>query len=255
MSNSPNRLSQSGRQFLKSKEAWRSKAYQDEKGVWTIGWGFTKGVKPGDTMTQAEGEIRFNSELREYEQGVFNGTKDVETTQGQFDAMVILAYNIGVAGFSTSTVLRQHRAGNYTAASRAFGLWNMVTVEVNGKKVKRESNGLTNRRREEANMYLAATPKVLDPKLVGASHDPDAEDATPDAERNVGNSQIGLATKAGGTVTAIAATTEVVNQVSYAKKSMEDLSDWMVPILLVVMAGLCYYIWRQRKKQRDGGWA
>jgi lysozyme len=41
----------------------------------------------------------------------------------QFDAMVSLCFNIGGHSFRTSTVLRQHRAGNYPAAGDAFLMW------------------------------------------------------------------------------------------------------------------------------------
>ena len=44
------RLSQNGVNFIKSHEALRLKAYQDSKGVWTIGWGHTKNVHPGDVI-------------------------------------------------------------------------------------------------------------------------------------------------------------------------------------------------------------
>ena len=36
------KLSQNGVNFIKSHEALRLKAYQDSKGVWTIGWGAYK---------------------------------------------------------------------------------------------------------------------------------------------------------------------------------------------------------------------
>jgi lysozyme len=47
----------------------------------------------------------------------------VAVVQHQFDAMVSLAFNIGSRAFRTSTVLRQHRAGNYLAAADAFLMW------------------------------------------------------------------------------------------------------------------------------------
>ena len=50
------RLSQNGVNFIKSHEALRLKAYQDSKGVWTIGWGHTKNVHPGDVITREQAE-------------------------------------------------------------------------------------------------------------------------------------------------------------------------------------------------------
>ena len=55
------KLSQKGVDFIKAHEALRLKAYQDSKGVWTIGWGHTKGVKPGDVITREQAERRKHS--------------------------------------------------------------------------------------------------------------------------------------------------------------------------------------------------
>lgn len=40
--------------LIRSFEGFRSTAYQDSGGVWTIGFGHTAGVKPGDQITMAE---------------------------------------------------------------------------------------------------------------------------------------------------------------------------------------------------------
>jgi hypothetical protein len=69
--------------------------------------------------------------------------------------MVSLAFNIGLGGFRTSSVLRAHKAGNTSAAANAFGLWNKATVD--GKLV--EMPGLTRRRAAETALYL--TPDAV----------------------------------------------------------------------------------------------
>ena len=68
---------------------------------------------------------------------------DVKTVSRQFDAMVSLCFNIGVGAFRSSTVLRQHRAGNYAAAGDAFLMWDKdhqdgVLVEVPGLLKRRQ---------------------------------------------------------------------------------------------------------------------
>ena len=45
------KTSPKGIAFIKQFEGFRGKAYRDVAGVWTIGWGFTSGVKEGDTIT------------------------------------------------------------------------------------------------------------------------------------------------------------------------------------------------------------
>lgn len=147
------RLSSDGRARLKQLEGFRATAYQPvPNDRWTIGYGFTKGVKPGDTITLAEADARLIEELRPYEQAVRDGCT-VLPNQNQFDAMVLLCFNIGTGGFARSTVLREHNAGNAQAAAQAFALWNKA-----GGKVYA---GLVKRRAQESDLYL--TPPTTTP--------------------------------------------------------------------------------------------
>jgi lysozyme len=81
---------------------------------------------------------------------------DAATTQGEFDAMVSLTYNIGVGsadpkkpgGFTRSSVLRLHKAGDKAGAAAAFQMWN--------KQAGKVLNGLTIRRAAEAALYRGA---------------------------------------------------------------------------------------------------
>ena len=78
-------------------------------------------------------------------------------TQAQFDAMVSLTFNIGLYAFQTSTVLRQHNAGNFKDAGVAFVMWNKITIE----GVLTYSEGLNNRRLREKALYLTISmPKA-----------------------------------------------------------------------------------------------
>jgi hypothetical protein len=83
-------------------------AYVDDAGVLTIGWGHTgPGAKAGRTCTAEEGEALLAAELSTFETHVDRLTKAAakDTTQGQFDAMELLAFNIGKDGFARSTGL------------------------------------------------------------------------------------------------------------------------------------------------------
>ncbi|WP_236513497.1 lysozyme, partial [Escherichia coli] len=64
----------------------------------------------------------------------------------QFDAMVSLAYNIGLGNFGKSTLLKKHNARCYTCAADQFRVWNRA----NGKVM----NGLTKRRAAEREVYM-----------------------------------------------------------------------------------------------------
>jgi lysozyme len=95
-------------------------AYPDAAG-YSIGYGHF-GANKGDTITRAEAERFFLQDILKFETAVaFSAPK---ATQDQFDAMVSLAYNIGTAGFTKSSVLRYHNMGDYSSAADAFNLFN-----------------------------------------------------------------------------------------------------------------------------------
>ena len=87
---------------LKKSEGCRLTAYQDPKGVWTIGWGHTAGVKSGDKITQYQADQMLRDDLRTYED--FVNTQKAVDTQGKFDAVVDFCYNCGIANYKSSTL-------------------------------------------------------------------------------------------------------------------------------------------------------
>lgn len=141
-------MNQAGIDLLKSFEGFSSIAYPDPASggdPWTIGYGFTKDVRPGDTITEAEAEDRLRVEVRGFEDGVLSVCTRLPTPN-QLAAMSNLAYNVGLANFRSSTVLRRHNAGELYAAAGAFLLWN--------KAVGKVMAGLTRRREAERALYL-----------------------------------------------------------------------------------------------------
>lgn len=135
---------------IRGHEGLRLVAYLDSVGVWTIGYGDTgPDVVKGLVITKAQAEERLRGRLREFE-GYVNRLVKVELTQNQFDALVSLVYNIGPTNFSTSTLLRKLNASDYLGAADQFPVWNKGRV---GRKLV-VINGLTNRRREERELFL-----------------------------------------------------------------------------------------------------
>ena len=113
---------------------------------WTIGWGSTgPDIKRGVVWTQKQCDDRFVSHAGEFAAKVEKALGGAATTQHQFDAMVSLAYNIGMGNFSASTLLRKHRAGDHAGAAAQFAVWN--------KANKKVMAGLTRRRAAEAALY------------------------------------------------------------------------------------------------------
>jgi lysozyme len=121
------RVSPGGRRLIQRHESLRLEAYDDGTGVWTIGWGRTapingQPIRPGMRITRAQADALFEEDLRRFEVGVENRLRR-PATQPQFDALVSLAYNIGLAAFARSSVLARHNEGDTEGVCRAFVLW------------------------------------------------------------------------------------------------------------------------------------
>lgn len=143
------RTSEVGIAFIKGWEGFRGEAYQDSVGVWTIGYGHTMSVKPGDTITEENAAALLKAELIGYENTVERVVSE-ELAQHEFDALVSLCYNIGGNNFSRSSVVRLIAAGDRPRAADAFLLWGKATV--NGKLTPLK--GLLNRRKAERLVFL-----------------------------------------------------------------------------------------------------
>jgi lysozyme len=134
-------LSPEGQKLIERLEGRKNLAYLDGGGVWTIGVGHTRGVKKGMTATNAQIDKWFAEDSLEAVLGVNHAVR-VPLTQNQFDALVSLAFNIGVEAFSKSTLVRKLNDGDSPGAAAQFVRWN----QDNGKVVA----GLTTRRLAEA---------------------------------------------------------------------------------------------------------
>lgn len=231
-------ISDRGVAVIKGFEAFRAVAYQDVAGVWTIGYGTTRGVKRGQRTTEPEADQRLRLELREYEDAVTRAAH-APITQSQFDALVSFAYNVGAAGMAGSSVIKAHNRGDYQAAARAFALWNKARVNGTLQAVA----GLTRRRAAEAALYLQDA----------ASLDPATPEPVP--ERPMHTSEINIASTVAGGTAGVAAVAETARAVADVKSSLDSLGPWLLPVLLLAVAGLCGYIIWQRVHQRLDGWA
>lgn len=127
----------------------RVKAYPDPATggkPWTIGWGSTgPHIGPDTIWTHAQAEAQLLKHVAEFEADVRRMAPT--TTQGQFDALVSFAYNLGSHALKRSTLLKRHNEGAYGAAALQFSKW----VFANGKRMR----GLERRRKAEMELYLA----------------------------------------------------------------------------------------------------
>ena len=108
-----NQITNEGIELIKAYEGFRSNAYRDIVGVWTIGYGHTKGVKSGDKMTEPEAFELFITELADYGYRMSLLIK-VPINDNQYSALVSFVYNLGVGALQFSTLLKRLNKGDYT---------------------------------------------------------------------------------------------------------------------------------------------
>lgn len=143
------RINAAGLSLIKSFESLRLKAYRDTGGVATIGWGHTKGVKMGQTITEGQASDFLIDDLEEAESAVERFVS-VPLNDNQFAALVSFTFNCGSEAFRRSTLRKKLNAGDYASVPGQLARW----VNDNGKKL----NGLVRRRRAEGDLW--STPFV-----------------------------------------------------------------------------------------------
>ena len=142
-------VSKRGLALIQQFEGLRLDAYLDSAGAPTIGYGSTRGVQMGDEITEAQATELLAADVERHADGVRKHV-DVPLTQGQFDSLVSLCFNIGVGALSRSTLLRKLNAGDYQGAAQEFLRWTYA----GGKELR----GLVRRREAERAMFLEPEP-------------------------------------------------------------------------------------------------
>lgn len=137
----------SGRQLTEQFEGCRLVAYQDSRGIWTIGYGHTRGVYPGMTCTQAQADAWLQEDIQ-WAASEVNRLVTVPLTQDEFDALTDFTFNCGSGNFDHSTLLRLLNTGDYADAADQFERWDLC----DGKVVA----GLLRRREAERELFLTA---------------------------------------------------------------------------------------------------
>lgn len=141
-------LSDNGKALIQGFETLALTAYQDQGGVWTAGWGHTgDDVGEGTICTMAQADTWFDSDTASAVAEV-NETITVDITQNQFDALVSFTFNVGDEAEAKSTLAKLVNHSDFARAAAQFLVWDHVGRDV--------SNGLLNRRKAEAKLFLAA---------------------------------------------------------------------------------------------------
>lgn len=148
---------------IKHHEGVRQKPYRCPAKLWTIGVGHVLypeqgkmkiddrdgfALKPEDnrvfSMEEVDGILK--SDLQRFERGVATYCP-VALTQGQFDALVSFAFNVGLGTLQRSTLRQKVLRGDIDGAAEEFLKYCMA-----GGKILR---GLQNRRKDEQAMFLS----------------------------------------------------------------------------------------------------
>lgn len=144
------KTSAQGRKLISQREGNELQAYKDSVGIWTIGVGHTSAagspqVTPGLKITAEQSDDILSKDLALFEQGVRDIVK-VPLAQREFDALVSLAFNIGLGAFGKSTLVKKLNAVDKAGAANEFPKWN--------KAGGRPLAGLTKRREAERKQFL-----------------------------------------------------------------------------------------------------
>lgn len=151
--------------LVKKFEGLYKKAYRDEVGVWTIGYGITNAdksitgatIKAGLVISEKTADNWLERSLNsKYLQKVMKYDKKYNWNQNEIDALISFAYNIGSIDGLTANGTR----------SRATIAAKILEYNKAGGKVYR---GLTRRRKAERKLFLTAVKKKATKKKTYAT--------------------------------------------------------------------------------------
>ena len=89
------KTSQRGINLIKEFEGLRLTAYRCPAGVYTIGYGHTRGVKRGMKITEEEASVFLTADLLNSEKAVERYDSVYHWNQNEFDALVSFTFNCG----------------------------------------------------------------------------------------------------------------------------------------------------------------
>ena len=149
------KISQAGINLIKQYEGYKNVPYRCPAGLFTVGYGHVLGdghtLSDADnrTFTDEELENFLRADIGRFEHGVSTYCT-VLLTQGQFDALVCFAYNLGLGTLQRSTLRTKLNASDYDGASQEF----LKYTKAGGVVLK----GLVARRQAEYQLFTRIDP-------------------------------------------------------------------------------------------------
>lgn len=154
-----NNLRERIKENLKKREGVRLKAYQDSGGVWTIGYGHTKGVKPGMTITKEQADAYLEQDMKTH----VDAALDLYANHSDKTKMLAadLAYNAGIGAIQPGSRFNKLAQAGEISASDYSKLY------TTSKGVF--TPGLVNRR-NSTYAEASRTPNVIMPRVQPAAY-------------------------------------------------------------------------------------
>lgn len=140
------RISLDGLNFIKKHEGLKPTSYQCSARVWTICYGHTANVRPGQSIDLQTANLLLLADIVPSEYCILK-TVSVGINQNQFDALVSSIFNVGDGNFTPSTLLKKINTKDIEGAAEQFLRWN----KVQGVEIR----GLTRRREDERHLFLS----------------------------------------------------------------------------------------------------
>jgi len=150
--------------MIKHHEGVRMRPYRCPALLWTVGVGHVidpshAAVKYEDRknlpipdgwdrqLSMGEVDAILAQDLARFERGVARYCPAAVNSQGQFDALVSFAFNVGLGNLQRSSIRMRYNRGDIEGAADAFLMWT--------KAAGRVLPGLVKRRQDERAMFLA----------------------------------------------------------------------------------------------------
>lgn len=135
--------------IIKRFEDLRLEAYLCPAGVWTIGWGHTAGVRPGDSITRQRAEELLEEDVAAVDDNLHK-VIHVQLTEGQWDALVSLCFNLRGGALAlprlAPRLMAKIGSGDFAGAAEEF----LDIDRANGQVLA----GLARRRQAERELFL-----------------------------------------------------------------------------------------------------
>lgn len=269
------RTTRDGLNLIKTFEGEKLVAYLCPAGVWTIGVGHTSAaglpmVVKGMKITPQESDAIFQQDIDRFENQVESllAKAGVTVAPYEFDALVSLAFNIGIGAFRTSSVFTRLARGDRAGAAAAFLKWTKAKTTKRtpeGKFVTElvELPGLVRRRQAEKLLFEGEVQRALEKAMYAAGTAMPRKVARPTPPKTMATSKTGnaaVATGSAGALVAVEAAREAVHQAQSARDSAQSAGELfgvsgstalILGAAVIIIAAAAFIWWDRRRKLRE----